>query len=80
MSAGTCYSFLFFFLIKTKNKGGVRIATNNFTLQEVELLRDIFKTLSGSSRSLQLSYYPKKGIKLLRINILFILKFHLYLD
>lgn len=56
----------------------VRIATNNFTLQEVELLRDIFKAKFNLDCTIQLLY--KKGVILLRINILFILKFHLYPD
>jgi len=55
----------------------VRISTNKITLQEVELLRDIFK----AKFNLDCTIPNQKRISLnLRINILFILKYPLYLD
>jgi hypothetical protein len=56
----------------------VRIATNKFTLQEVELLRDIFKTKFDLDCTIQL--LSKEEVIDLRINILFISKWLLCLN
>ena len=55
----------------------VRISTNNFTLQEVELLSQMFKT---ASLIVLFSYFPRVKEILLRINIQFISKLPLYLN
>lgn len=56
----------------------VRIATNCFTAEEVDLCRRILESKFGLQTTKQL--LTKKGVILLRTNILFILKLLLFLN